>query len=334
MQPNKTLFFAIIGLAIAIVAGLFVAQALFGDQIPVPNGREKITIRVVVAPIIKPWVDQVAPTFNQRDANTQVEIIEATELIPANQFRLTNQQTSSPAAWLAEASFVVHMAGQNDLMFNDPQPVANSTLTWGAYKDKQDALTQTYGPLSWDSLYAKATASGGDFLTLVIASPQSSAEGLAALISATAAHLQKQNLSAADVNQAELWLNQLFEENTRIPLGKPAEAFAATTGRSIGDVGLLSRASWQNVPALQNKPDFVLSPAEPIVILDFPLALWPDASPQAQESAKAFRAFLLEETQQQALAQISLDRAGPAAGVAADGAAALALQRWAERALR
>ncbi|MFN8456209.1 MAG: substrate-binding domain-containing protein [Anaerolineae bacterium] len=333
MQPNKTLFFAIIGLAIALVAGMFVAKTLFADQIPLPNGQEKIAIKIVAAPIIKPWVDQAAQTFNGRNPNTQVEIAAAESLIPISQFRPgVAPQTAQPAAWLAEAGFVVGMAGQSDLRFNEPQSVASTPLTWGAFKDKQDALIQAYGPLSWDSLHAKAT-SGSDFLTVVIASPQNSAEGLAALISATAAHLNKQSLSAADVNGAEGWLNETFEENTRIPLGKPAEAFAATTGRSIGDLGLLSRVSWQSVPALQNRADFVLTEAQPKVILDFPLAIWADASPQAQETAKTFRAFLLEEAQQQTLAQSNLERAaGP--GVVADGAAAVALQRWAERVIK
>lgn len=332
MQPNKTLFFVIIGLAIGLVAAMLVAKTLFADQIPLPNGQEKIAIKIVAAPLIKPWVDQAAAAFNQSHPNTQVEIIEATELIPGAQFRAGT--TPQPTAWLAEASFVIHMAGESDLRFNEAQSIASTPLTWGAFKDKQDALTQKYGPLSWDSLHTKATASDGDFLTVVIAAPQNSAEGLAALISATAAHLNKQSLSAADVNGAEAWLSETFEENTRIPLGKPAEAFAATTGRSIGDVGLLSRASWQSVPALQNKSDFVLTEAQPKVMLDFPLAIWADASPQAQEAAKTFRAFLLEEAQQQTLAQAHLERAATEPGLVADGAAAVALQRWAERVLR
>lgn len=331
MQPNKTLFFAIIGLAIALVAAMFVAKTLFANQIPLPNTEEKIAIKIIVAPVIKPWVDQAAAAFNQSHPTTQVEIIEATGLIPNAQFGIT--ATPQPAAWLAEASFIVGMAGQSDLKFNDPQSVASTPLTWGAFKDKQDDLTQKYGPLSWDSLYAKATATDGDFLTLVIASPQNSAEGLAALISATNSHLQKQNLTAADVNGAEGWLNEMFIKqntpNVRI-VPKPAEAFAAATGRSIGDLGLLSRVSWQSVPAMQNKSDFILTEAQPKVMLDFPLAIWANASPQAQEAAKTFRTFLLTEVQQQTLAQHNLDQAATP-GVTVDGAAAVALQRWADR---
>ncbi len=338
MQPNKTLFFAIIGLALALVAAMFVAKTLFADQISLPSGQEKIVIKIVVAPAIKPWVDQSAQTFNGRNPDTQVEIVAADNLIPTTQFRPgAAPQIAQPAAWLAEAGFVIGMAGESDLRFTEPQSVASTPLTWGAFKDKQDVLVQTYGPLGWDSLHAKATATNGDFLKLVIASPQNSAEGLAVFISATAAHLNKQNLSASDVNGAEGWLNEMFikQDTPNVDIvPKPAEAFAATTGRSIGDVGLLSRLSWQSVPALQNKPDFVLTEAQPKVILDFPLAIWAEASPQAQAAAKAFRTFLLEETQQQTLAQSALERAAAGPGVTADGAAAVALQRWAERVLR
>jgi hypothetical protein len=322
MQPNKLLFFAIIGLAIAIVAAMFVANTFFGDQIPLPNGKEKISVSLVVAP----------QAFNQRDSAAQVTIVEATELIPISQFRTSDPQNPPATAWLAEAGFVISLAEQSDLKFTDAKSVATTSLAWGAFSDKQQALTQKYGPLSWDSLHAKATATD-DFLTLVIAAPQSSAEGLAALISATAAHLKKQSLIGADIGQAEGWLDETFKENVRVPLGKPAEAFAATTGRSIGDAGLLSLASWRGV-GLDKKSDFTLTPPQPNVTLDYPLAFWADSPPANQQVALAFRAFLLEPGQQQALAQFSLDQAGSPGQVSADGAAMLALQRWAERALR
>ena len=61
MQPNKFLFFLIVGLAIAIVAGMFVAAYFFlSEPIELPTIQDKITIRVVVAPSIQPWAVQAA----------------------------------------------------------------------------------------------------------------------------------------------------------------------------------------------------------------------------------------------------------------------------------
>jgi ABC-type sulfate transport system substrate-binding protein len=219
----------------------------------------------------------------------------------------------------------------------DPElrSVAGTSLAWGAFSDKQAAFNQEYGDLTWENVHAKAVTPN-DFLTIVLASPSNRAEGLAALISAAAAQLNKQTLSSADISQARPWLTETFKDNTKFP-PKPAEAFASTQGRSIGDVGLLSRASWQRV-GLQNRPDdFTLTPPQPDVYLDYPLAIWTgsQATPAGQQTAAQFRDFLLSDSQQQALANFSLEPAGaaPPTSVQIDGPAAWALLRLAEQEL-
>jgi hypothetical protein len=331
MQQNKALFFGIIGLAVVIVIALIAARYFLGDELALPDLGEKVSIQIVAAPAIKPWAEQAAQVFNQRNTNTQVEIIEAERLIPTTQFRADPQITPA-TAWLAEATFVIEMAEDSGLQFSDARSVANSSLAWGAFKDKQAAFSQKYGPLNWASVHTKATTTG-DFLTIVIASPQNSAEGLAALVSATAANLNKQTLSAADVGQADAWLTETLAENTRI-LPLPAEQFAGTQGRSIGDAGILAQASWRKVGLPQN-PNFVITPAQPNVNLDYSLAIFNQAAPEAQQAAVAFRDFLLSAEQQNALAPFFLDPASAASsGVQIDGPAAQRLLDWANRELQ
>ena len=334
MRQNKTLFFAIIGLAIIVVVGMFAGVYFFADSLNLPTGQPTVAIRVVVAPSIKPWADQAAQSFNQANPKTQIEIIEADSLIPESQFS-ANPQVSPPAAWLAEATFVVDMARNGGLPFDDARPVAGTSLAWGAFADKQEKFTQQYGTFGWESIHAKAVAPD-DFLTVVIASPRNTAGGLAALVSATAAHLNTETLSGAEVNQATPWLTETFKDNTRI-LPTPAEAFATAQGRSIGDAGLLPVAAWHRAGLQDRAKEFAITPAQPDVTLDYPFAILTgsQATPEGQQAAAAFRDFLLSEPQQNALAGFSFDRAGLSpAGVQADGAAALALFRWAERELR
>lgn len=332
MQQNKALFFGIIGVAVFIVIALVAARFFLADQIELPTFTEKVSIRVVAAPAIKPWAEQAAQAFNQDNSKAHVEIVEAEGLIPTAQFR-TGGQNPAPAAWLAEATFVVEMAADSGLQFNNLRPVAGTSLAWGAFSDKQEAFSQKYGPIGWTSVHSKATATG-DFLTIVIASPQNSAEGLAALISAAAASLNKQSLSAGDVGQADAWLTETFRENVRLPIPpKPAEAFATTQGRSIGDAGILALASWRSA-GLDKKADFVLTPAQPNINLDYPLAIFSQATPEAQQAAAAFGDFLLAESQQNSLSAFYLDRAGTTpAGLQTDGQAALRLLDWARREL-
>ena len=335
MQPNKTLFFTIIGLAVIVVVGMFVAVFLFwGDTPALPTMPGETTIRVVAAPSIKDWASAAAAEFNRTNSQTQVEIISADNLIPEEQFKVTATQGDPPAAWLAEATFVVEMAGERGLQFEaNPRPVASSSLAWGAFTDKLTQFTQKYGELSWQTVHAKAVAPG-DFLTLVIASPANRAEGLAALASATAAHLGQSTITSNDVDQARPWLSETLRDNTRIP-PRPAEAFASSQGRSIGDMGLLSRVAWQN-NGLDKRTDFSLTLAQPDVQLDYPVAIWTgsQSSPAGQQAAAQFRDFLLSANQQQALANFGLE---PAAAltttVKVDGSAGWALLRFAEQEL-
>jgi ABC-type molybdate transport system substrate-binding protein len=334
MRQSKTLFFVIIGLAILGVAGMFLVRPFLAEPLDLPTPAQEITIQVVVAPSIKPWVDQAAQDFNQAN-KIQVEIITADNLIPETQFA-SNPQTTPPAAWLAEATFVVQM--DSDMPFNDLQPVASTSLAWGAFKNKQEEFTQKYGGVNWQALHQSATEPDST-LKVVIASPQNTAEGLAALASATAAHLNKKALTSADVNSAEPWLTETLKESARTSLNlgpKPAEAFA-TRGASIGDVGMLAQASWHSA-GLQNRPDFSMAPVQPNVTLDYPFAIWAgnQANPTAQQAAATFRDFLLAEAQQSTLADFFLERAGAGDpnSVQVDGQAALALFRWAERELR
>lgn len=328
-MQNKALFFGIIALAVLIVIGLLISRLFLGNTLDLALA-EKVSIRIVAAPAIAPWARQAAQTFNQRNPNTQVEIIEAEGLVPTAQFR-SGGSIPPLAAWLAEATFIVGMAPDSGLQFNDPVSVASSGLAWGAFKSKEAEFNQKYGGLSWQGLHAKAV-SAENGLRFLLASPGNTAEGLAALISATAAYSQKQEISSNEVSQADQWLMETFSENAQTT-AIPAANFA-TMGVSAGDAGILTMASWRSV-RLNEKPDFALIPVQPNVNLDYPLAIYSQAEPAAQQAAVAFRSFLLEESQQAALTNFFLDRASAAQpGVKADGAAALRLLNLTQRLLQ
>lgn len=316
MQPNKVLFFGIIGLALVVVVALFLARSFVTEEFN-SVGQSKTAIRIVVAPSIRAWVEEAAGTFNQQNPNIQVETVAAGELIPQTQLASASQ-TLPPAAWLAEADFVIQMARQRGVQFQDAQSVASSALAWGTFQSKQEEFNQKYSGLNWTGLHAKAI-SPEDSLRFVIASPFNSAEGLAALISATVAHRQNQILTSADISQADTWLTEIFRDNAHTPAA-PAEGFA-TKGISTGDAGFLSLLTWRSAH-LDQRADFVISPVQPGFNLDYPLAIRTDASQAEQDAARLFRQFLLSEAQQNALTNFSLEPAiSGAPGIQIDGAA-------------
>jgi hypothetical protein len=238
---------------------------------------------------------------------------------------------------LPEATFVAALAKEQGVQFDDAQSVASASLAWGGYKDKLAQFNQTYGDLTWENLRRKAVAPG-DFLKLVIASPQDSGEGLAALLSATAASGQSGTISGNSVSAANDWLTETLGDGNAQTPPRPAEAFASVQGRTLGDVGLLSMASWQRA-GLQNKADFMLTPAEPKVTLDYPLVILtgPQVPPEAQETARKFRQFLLDPAQQGKLANSFFDPATSAPAqnsIQADAAGVDRLLGWTERVLQ
>lgn len=327
-MSNKTTFFVIIGLAVVVAIGMVVARIFLPESLSLPDTTPQTDIQVVVASSIKPWVEQAAREYNQTHKN-QVEIITSDDLIPETQFT-GNPQNTPPAAWLAEASFVVAM--DNDMQFDDMQSVAGTSLAWGTFNG--DEFNQN-GGLTWNTLHQQATEPNSR-LKVVLASPQNNAAGLAALASAVAAQQNVQNVTAANVSSADSWLTETLQDSAQVTLAKPAESFA-TMGASTGDAGMLSQSAWQSA-GLQNRPDFTTTPAQPNVVLDYPFAVWTGnrTTPEAQAAAQEFRNFLLSEAQQNTLADFYFDRAGSsgAGGVDIDGQAALALYRWAERELR
>lgn len=331
MRSNRTLFFGIIGLAVILVTGMIIASFL----LPTTN-LQQTTIQVVVAPALKPWVEQAAQAFNQSERNVQVQILTANQLIPTGSFQIGATQTPLPAAWLAEASFVVDLARNEGLPFEDARSVAGTTLAWGGYADKLTDFEAAYGPLSWEAINAKAT-DPDELLKLVIAAPHNSAEGLAALISATAAQQGQNTLTGSEVGAANTWLTQtLGNHQAQTTVATPAQTFASVQGRTIGDLGLLSLASWRSA-GLDQRADFTLKPVQPPVALDYPFALFaaPNITPEQRQAALTFREFLLSPEQQQSLAAFFFEPAGSAGGaVQVDADAVQRLLDWANRDLR
>lgn len=324
MQQNRAPFFIIIGLAVLVVAGL-IAGSFFifgadGDAAPL---RRQVEIQVVVAPNLAAWAEPAARSFNQQNAGTTVTLVEANALVPTGQLR-----SPSVAGWIAAAGFAVETGRSQGLQIADAQPVASSPLAWGGYTSKVEA----FGQLDWASFNQRATGSSG--AKLVIAAPWNTAEGVAALASAVAANQNKTSLTGSDVGQADSWLTETLGNTNTNVRPTPAQDFAGPLGQTLGDAGILTMASWRGAQLDQNS-NFSLIPVEPAIALDYPFAVLAGSqvTPEAQAAAEAFRAFLLTEAQQAALANFGLDRAAPSP-VQIDSAAANRLVSWAERELR
>ncbi|MEZ4705804.1 MAG: hypothetical protein R3A44_01280 [Caldilineaceae bacterium] len=344
LRRQKTLFFTIIGVAIAVVIFTLAAERMQLVSLP-SRAVVQTPIRVAMSPQLVPWARQAATDFGQRNADAVVSIVEISGMSAAQSY---GQQSAAqlPEVWAPEAAFVLAIGRDEGAPFQVPSDLAQSgsliqtDLTWGAFGSRAQSL----GAVDWQNVgRAAATESwsqlGGQqswgFFKLTIASPTRSAEGLAALLSAAAAYHGRAEVTRADVVDGPFvqWLTPIVESvpNFATLGADPAKALA-TRGPSVGDVGLLSGASWQrSLASLQKWEDFVISAPTYTVRLDYPYALRTDLSSAEQEMAARFFDFLLERTDQLAAEGFTAEAANGATPVVADEQAVLALFRWAER---
>ena len=331
------IFFAIVGLAIAITVVVLALERL--DVLTLPWRRATQTaIQVAVPPILADWA-----TASAREFDGQVTVIPVHGLSAVGQFARMDAPLR-PHAWIPEATFVAAIARDQGLSYETVgQSVAAADLAWGAFSSRAAVLSGRFGTLDWQAVHQAAVSHGwaelggnadwGNF-KLILASPTHSAEGLAALLSAAAAYRNRPDLAYDDVTD-EAFLQWLRAIVTSVPnfgtLGpQPAES-VATRGPSVGDAGLLAAAAWNRSQVrLDRWETFVVVAPQFTVRLDYPYLLRSDLDPAERETARRFGAFLLGRATQLAdsgFAQATVS----AVQVNVDTQAVLALLRWAER---
>ncbi len=199
MKRTRIIFISIISVALVIVIGSLIWRAATGT--PVDAGLtverpETVTVRVIVALPVEPWVRAAADRFNAagkqvEGSQVQVEVIAMDGLtalgrwdrndfgaLPAG---VTPDQISEaeraglanfPTAWIPDSRYLVELANASykerlgrDVFLTDGQyrarPIAISLFTWGIFASRADVLQKSVGELSWETIHQAATAAGG-----------------------------------------------------------------------------------------------------------------------------------------------------------------------------
>jgi len=199
MNRTRIIFISIIAVALVIVAGSLIWRAATGT--PVDAGLtverpETVTVRVIVALPVEPWVRAAAERFNAagkqvEGSQVQVEVIAMDGLtalgrwdrndfgaLPAG---VTPDQISEaeraglanfPTAWIPDSRYLVELANASykerlgrDVFLTDGQyrarPIAISLFAWGIFASRVDVLQKSLGDVTWETIHQAATASGG-----------------------------------------------------------------------------------------------------------------------------------------------------------------------------
>ncbi|MEZ4663062.1 MAG: hypothetical protein R2911_36400 [Caldilineaceae bacterium] len=344
LRRQKTLFFTIVGIAVVVVIFMLAAERMQLVSLP---SRAVVTtpIRVAMPAPLAQWARAAADDFNRRNADAAVTIIEISGMSAAQSY---GQQSAAqlPEVWTPDAAFVLAIGRDEGAPFA-LQPdfaqegsLVHTDLAWGAF----DSRAHSLGSVDWSTVGRAAAAEnwsqlGGQqnwgFFKLTIASPTHSAEGLAALLSAAASYHQHAAVTRADVVDGAFvqWLTPVVDSvpNFATLGADPAKALA-TRGPSVGDVGLLSGASWQrSLAGLQKWEAFDISAPAYTVRLDYPYALRTNLTDAERDMAARFYNYLLDRTDELAAEGFTAEATNSATQVVAEDQAVLALLRWAER---
>ena len=199
MNRTRTIFIAIVAAAIVIVAVSLLLTNRGGattDAGLTVERPDTVTIRVLTALPVEPWVRRAADEFNAGNNTVdgvpiQVEIVAVdgltalgrwdrneygaleTDVRPENLDAATQQTLENfPTAWIPDSRYLVELANASykerlgrDVFLTDGEyrarPIAISLFAWGLYASRADVLEQKYGTINWESIHDAAIARGG-----------------------------------------------------------------------------------------------------------------------------------------------------------------------------
>lgn len=199
MNRTRLIFVAIISAAVLVVVGTLVWRTVTG--VPVEDALtvarpESLTIRVITALPVEPWVRAAANDFNASEQTVdgvpiEVEIIAMDGLTALGKWDrndfgalpadvrpedLSEAERAAlddfPTAWIPDSRYLVELANASykerlgrDVFLTDGQyrarPVAVSLFTWGFYNSRGEALQESLGEISWSTIHDAAVAPSG-----------------------------------------------------------------------------------------------------------------------------------------------------------------------------
>ncbi len=336
MNRTRLIFFAVVLLALLIVGVSFLLSQISGS-VPNPTAQP-ISVRVVSALPIEPWVQDAAQKFNAEkrtlDGRTIVVSVTPMDSVTALGKWDRGEFNPVPTAWIPDSRYLVELVNATqseklgrDIFLTDGEyrarPLVTSLFAWGIYKSRFDTLEKKFGQgnVNWKTVHDAAIAKGGwpelggdpkwGYFKLIVPNPNKNAAGLLAMVSAAGEYYDKASIATEDVTNPKFqaWLKELMGAVTDFSsLSSYTVEDLALFGSSVGDGGqLLESDLLVNMSGIQTRW------ADPLVIVypkyltwfDFPFTIWmgPETSAAEKNAAIQFEKFLLSAPLQTLAAQ-------------------------------
>jgi hypothetical protein len=199
MNRTRWIFVAILAVAVVIVGVsllLRTGDTAGGDVGLTVDRPEQVTIRVLTALPVEPWVRSAAAAFNAEartveGATVQVEIVAVDGLTALSRWDrneygalpadvrpedLSESEQAAledfPTAWIPDSRYLVELANASykerlgrDVFLTDGEyrarPIAISLFAWGVYATRGAVLEERFGEVNWQTIHDAAVARGG-----------------------------------------------------------------------------------------------------------------------------------------------------------------------------
>lgn len=198
MKRTRLIFISILAAAVIIVGvSLFLRSGSTTDNTSFTIERpEEVTIRILTALPVEPWVRQAATAYNAANktvdgVRVQVDIVAIDGLTALGRWdrneygalegdvtpdSITEADRTRledfPTAWIPDSRYLVELANASykerlgrDVFLTDGEyrarPIAISLFAWGVYESRGKVLEQKFGAVDWSAIHDAAIAKGG-----------------------------------------------------------------------------------------------------------------------------------------------------------------------------
>ena len=353
MNRTRIIFFAIVGLAVLIIAGGLIWNQLSKEPslIEVEDDDQVLEVRIVSALPIAEWVQSAARDYNAGQHTLEGHPIHVTvtpmDGLTAKGRYEREEMDPLPTAWIPDNRYLVELVNASykerlgrDVFLTDGEyrarPLAISLLAWGIYDSRAEVLEDRFGEISWHTIHDAAIAPGGwgelggehdwGYFKLAISNPRKNISGLSAMVAAAGEYYGKTNITVEDVTNPEFqtWLGEIMSSMSDLSGGTYTVADLALFGYTTGDAGqLLESDLLVNMQGIQTRwadPLRIVYP-EYVTWFDFPFTVWmgPETTALEKNAALEFQKYLLSESVQREALAYGLRPANPNVPVTGEG---------------
>jgi hypothetical protein len=293
MTKTRAVFFALVFVVLVIIGvSLALRNRITGDLGPRVNSREPLSVRVVCALPVEPFVREAAERYNSEGHTLdgrpiEVSIVPMDGLIALGRWE-RGEMDPIPTVWIPDSRYLVELVNATlketygrDIFLTGGEyrtrPIAISLFCWGIWESRDQVLQARYadggatgaaaGEITWQAIHDAATAKGGwpelggppewGYFKLVVPNPRRNVGGLMAMVAAAGEYHGKTRIEVADVLDPgfQQWLAELMGAVTDFSsLGSYSVENLALFGYSMGDGGqVLESELLANMQGIQTR---------------------------------------------------------------------------------